>query len=76
MMIPMQFNSLGELYQFQKLASKVDEAVYVHSPDSSIMVDARSFIGLFTLDFTKPVNVVTDSAYVARKLGAGAGVRG
>lgn len=76
MVIPMQFNSLEELYQLQKLASKVDEAVYVHSPDNSIMVDARSFIGLFTLDFTRPVNVVTDSAYVARKLGAASGVRG
>lgn len=76
MVIPIQFNSLGELYQLQKLASKVDEAVYVHAPDDSIMVDARSFIGLFTLDFTQPVNVVTDSAYVARKLGVAAGARG
>ena len=76
MVIPMQFNSLEELYRLQKLASKVDEAVYVHSPDNSIMVDARSFIGLFTLDFTQPVNVVTDSTYVARKLGVTSGVRG
>lgn len=76
MVIPMQFNSLEELYQLQRLASKVDEAVYVHSMDNAIMVDARSFIGLFTLDFTKPVNVVTDSAYVARKLGVTSGVRG
>lgn len=76
MVIPMQFNSLEELCQLQKLASKVDEAVYVHSPDNSIMVDARSFIGLFTLDFNKPVNVVTDSPYVLRKLGVAAGARG
>lgn len=76
MVIPMQFNSLDELYRLQKLAVKADAPVYVHSPDDAVMVDARSFIGLFTLDFTKPVNVVTDSAYVARKLGAGSLVRG
>lgn len=75
MVIPMQFNSLEELYRLQTLASKAGEPVYVHSPDGSIMVDARSFLGLFTLDFNQPVKVVTDSAYVARKLGASSGVR-
>ena len=75
MIIPMQFDSLEELYSLQKLACRVEEPVYVHAPDDSIMVDALSFLGLFTLDFSKPVNVVTDSKYVARKLGARVGVR-
>ena len=75
MIIPMQFDSLEELYSLQKLACRVEEPVYVHAPDDSIMVDARSFLGLFPLDFSKPVNVVTDSKYVARKLGARVGVR-
>ena len=36
--------------------------------DDRIRVDAKSFIGLFTLDFTQPVKVVTESPYVIRKL--------
>ena len=32
------------------------------------MVDAKSFLGLFTLDFSHPVEVVTDSLYVIRRL--------
>ena len=31
-------------------------------------MDARSFLGLFTLDFSKPLKVVTDSLYVMRRL--------
>lgn len=75
MVVPIQIDSIQELYKLQQLACKVDEPVYVHSPDGAIMVDARSSLGLFTLDFTKPVNVVTDSAYVLRKLGVHAGAR-
>ena len=36
--------------------------------DDTIRVDARSFLGLFTLDFSKPLKVVTDSLYVMRRL--------
>lgn len=75
MVIPIQIDSIEELYSLQQLACDVDEPVYVHSPDGSIMVDARSSLGLFTLDFTQPVNIVTDSAYVLRKLGVHAGAR-
>jgi hypothetical protein len=38
--------------------------VYFHSLDNSIMVDAKSFIGLFTLDFSQPVLLVTENQYV------------
>jgi hypothetical protein len=30
------------------------------------MVDAKSFINLFTLDFTQPVKIVTESERVAK----------
>ncbi|WP_297717055.1 hypothetical protein [Intestinimonas sp.] len=76
MIVPIQIDSIEELYRLQQLACKADEPVYVHSPDGAIMVDARSSLGLFTLDFTKPVNLVTDSPYVLRKLGVRSGVRG
>lgn len=68
MVIPMQFESLEQLRALQRLACKADGEVFLHTPDNSIMVDAKSFIGLFTLDFSKPINVVTDSSYVIQRL--------
>ena len=68
MVIPMQIDSFEELQALQRLACQVDEDVFLHAEDNSIMVDVKSFIGLFTLDFSKPVKVVTDSVYVIRRL--------
>lgn len=31
-------------------------------------VDARSFLGLFALDYSKPLKVITDSLYAMRML--------
>ena len=67
MIVPMQIDSLEELYQLQQLACKVNEPVYVHAADDSIMVDAKSFINLFTLDFSEPVKIVTESEEVGRE---------
>lgn len=64
----MQFQSVAGLQALQALACKVDEDVFLHSEDDSIRVDAKSFINLFTLDFSKPVKVVTESQYVINKL--------
>ena len=57
-------NSISELQAIQRLATAAREDVYFHSLDNSIMVDAKSFIGLFTLDFSQPVQLVTESQYV------------
>jgi phosphotransferase system HPr-like phosphotransfer protein len=66
MVITKKFNSVDELQKLQRLATQVSEDVYLHSLDDSIMVDAKSFINLFTLDFTQPVKIVTESARVAK----------
>ena len=60
MVIPVQFESIEEIRAIQRLACAADEDVFLHSPDNAIMVDAKSFIGLFTLDFSKPVRFSTD----------------
>jgi phosphotransferase system HPr-like phosphotransfer protein len=66
MVITKKFNSVDELQKLQRLATQVTEDVYLHSLDDSIMVDAKSFINLFTLDFTQPVKIVTESERVAK----------
>lgn len=67
MVITKKFNSVDELQKLQRLACEVPEDVFLHSLDDSIMVDAKSFINLFTLDFTQPVKIVTESARVAKE---------
>ena len=66
MVIEKKFNSIEELAAFQRLASMADKDVLIANQDESIKVDARSFVGLFALDFTKPVKIITDSLYVFR----------
>ncbi len=63
-----RIQSISELQEIQKLATSVQEDVFFHSEDNSIMVDAKSFIGLFALDFSKPVKVVTESQFVIDQL--------
>ena len=55
-----RFHNIEELQKIQALANRCRESVGIHSEDSSIIVDAKSFIGLFALDFTKPVLVVSE----------------
>ena len=54
--------NITELQKLQALATKCKDDVQITSPDGKIVVDAKSFIGLFALDFTKPVLVVSDNA--------------
>jgi len=53
--------NVDELRKIQTLAKRCKEAVGIRSEDGSIVVDAKSFLGLFALDFTKPVLVVSDN---------------
>ena len=68
MVIETKFDSIAEIAGLQRMAQTVDEQVLLRAPQSNILVDAKSFLGLFTLDFSKPVAVVTDSVYVIRQL--------
>ena len=68
MVITKKFNSISEIAALQRMACASEDAVYIASEDDSIRVDARSFIGLFTLDFSKPVKVITDSLYIIRMI--------
>lgn len=68
MVFDIKFDSIAELATFQQLALQADKPVYIANEDDTIRVDARSFLGLFTLDFSKPLKVVTDSVYFTRRM--------
>lgn len=70
MLIEMKFHSVADVAALQRLAVSVEEQVLLTSGDGSMKVDAKSFIGLFTLDFSQPITVITDSSYVMRRLEA------
>lgn len=56
-----RFHNIEELQRLQAMANHCQAEVGLHSEDGSVIVDAKSFIGLFALDFTKPVLVVSES---------------
>ena len=60
--------NITELQKLQALATKSKEDVAITSEDGSVKVDAKSFIGLFALDFTKPVLVVSDDIQYHRDI--------
>lgn len=55
------FHNIEELQKVQYLATQCQDEVGLHSEDGSVIVDAKSFIGLFALDFSKPVLVVSEN---------------
>ena len=63
MVLELKFDSISELAELQRLAVQADKPVYI-----AIRVDARSFLGLFALDYSKPLKVITDSLYAMRML--------
>ena len=68
MVFDCKIDSISELADLQQLAAHADKPVYIANEDDTIRVDARSFLGLFALDYSKPMKVVTDSLYVIRML--------
>lgn len=63
-----RFHNIEELQTIQALACCTSEDVALHSDDGSIMIDAKSFIGLFALDFGKPVLVVSEDLNFHRRI--------
>lgn len=68
MVFDLKINAISELADLQQLAANADKPVYIANEDDTIRVDARSFLGLFTLNYAKPMKVITDSLYVIRML--------
>ena len=56
------FHSFDEVMKVQQYASMWPHDVSLHSLDSSVTVDAKSFIGCYTLDIHQPVLVVSEDA--------------
>ncbi|NLM18907.1 MAG: hypothetical protein GX217_02650 [Clostridiaceae bacterium] len=62
------FRSIDELQLIQYYATLSKDDVGFHSEDGKIIVDAKSFIGLFGLDFAKPILVVSEDLDFHKKI--------
>ena len=51
---------INELQDIQRLAVECPCDVGLHSLDGSMIIDAKSYIGMYALDFTQPILVVSE----------------
>jgi hypothetical protein len=56
------FHTIDEVQKIQYLATQCPSDVALHSVDSSKIIDAKSYIGFYALDFRQPVLVVSEDA--------------
>lgn len=61
-------DSIDELQKVQLLATQCIDEVGLQSSDGSVSVDAKSFIGMYALDFTQPIWVCCDDPSFHKKI--------
>ena len=64
MVVQKKVPSVEALERLHRLAYSVPDEVQVRSLDGAIAIDAKSSMGLFALDFSQPVEILTDSPAV------------
>ena len=59
---------INELQDIQRLAVECPCDVGLHSQDGSMIIDAKSYIGMYALDFTQPILVVSEDSEFHEKI--------
>ena len=57
------FRTIQELQELQRLATMCPSGIGLHALDGKTIVDAKSYIGMYSLDFTQPILVVSEDAH-------------
>lgn len=60
--------SIGELQDIQRLAVESPTDVSLCSEDRSMVIDAKSYIGMYALDFTHPILIESDDPEFHKKI--------
>ena len=68
MVITKTFSKREDILKLRDLALSVPEAVTVRSLNGSVSMNAKSPMGIYALDFSQPVEIVTDSVELVREV--------
>ncbi|HIY21296.1 MAG TPA: hypothetical protein H9841_05270 [Candidatus Flavonifractor merdigallinarum] len=68
MVITKTFSKREDILKLRDLALSVPEAVTVRSTNGAVSMNAKSPMGIYALDFSQPVEIVTDSAELVREV--------
>ncbi|OUN04205.1 hypothetical protein B5G43_14585 [Flavonifractor sp. An92] len=68
MVITKTFSKREDILKLRDLALSVPEAVTVRSLNGSVSMNAKSPMGIYALDFTQPVEIVTDSDKLVQEI--------
>lgn len=63
-----KINYIHELQDIQRLAVASSYDVGLHSEDGEMIIDAKSYIGMYALDFTHPILVVSEDTELHKKI--------
>lgn len=68
MVVTKKVASISALKRLNQLAYSVPEEVTISSLDGRVSTDAKSPMGLFTLDYSAPVQITTDAPEILLEL--------
>lgn len=60
--------TIDELQNIQRIATQCASDVAFHNADSTIIIDAKSYIGMYALDFKEPILVVSEDEQFHRDI--------
>ncbi len=62
------FTMIDQLQAIQRLATQCPDDVAFHNEDSTVVIDAKSYIGMYALNYQEPVLLVSENKEFHRKI--------
>lgn len=62
------FHYINELQELQRAAVECPVDVFLLSDDGTMKIDAKSYIGMYALDFAKPISVQCEDASFHKRI--------
>ena len=62
------FNSLNDIIYLQKTVASLNEEASLISKNDDIIIDAKTFLGLWTLNLNEPIYLVSENEKLFKKV--------
>ncbi|HIR93669.1 MAG TPA: hypothetical protein IAB98_09655 [Candidatus Egerieimonas intestinavium] len=62
------FTTIDQLQEIQRLAAHCPDDVAFHNEDSTVVIDAKSYIGMYALNFKEPVLLISENKEFHKKI--------